>query len=583
MTQRFGNFELDENARQLRLNGVEILLQPRVFDLLVVLYLNRQRVVSKDELMDRLWPGVVVGEGSLQRAVSLARSALKQGGFGSSIRNYSRQGYRFCFEDQEPDRISLTKEEPITLARAAFARGDWDTSLDAFQQADARSELGTEDLERMADAYHCAGRVSESEPILERTIVTASVKEDSRAAGRAALRLAEISFESGRAPVAQGWLSRGRQYLMKCETGWEHGFEAYVSARMAIGSGDSANAVEHGQRCVQLGREIGSEEIEALGKVYLGYGEIALGNFRTGTALVDEAAAIVLSGNVSPRAGGIIYCGLIWLCCNRGDWQRAAQWSDSFERWCEREGMTRFTGLCQLHRAEVLSITGNLNSAERELLIACDQLDHYSPFASGDAYRILGELHYMRGDLDQAGQAFKQAHSFGWDPQPGLALLQAEMGDPASAMRGLRRSLDDGNWALQQRRGLLLAALVIIAATHGDNSCAEEFMVELENHPELWASDFTNGAVARARAELATSTGRLREGISAMREAIGSWRAAGAELNQALCRFRLAQLLAAEGDVTAAVLELDVAESSFERLGAAGRSRQCAEFRHSIG
>jgi DNA-binding winged helix-turn-helix (wHTH) protein len=47
MTCRFGEFELDENARELRLKGIEIPLQPRVFDLLVLLYRNRDRVISK--------------------------------------------------------------------------------------------------------------------------------------------------------------------------------------------------------------------------------------------------------------------------------------------------------------------------------------------------------------------------------------------------------------------------------------------------------------------------------------------------------------------------------------------------------
>ena len=54
MISRFGRFELDEGARELRLDGSEIPLQPRVFDLLALLYRHRDRVMSKDELMDAL-------------------------------------------------------------------------------------------------------------------------------------------------------------------------------------------------------------------------------------------------------------------------------------------------------------------------------------------------------------------------------------------------------------------------------------------------------------------------------------------------------------------------------------------------
>ena len=77
---RFASFELDRDGRALRLDGREIPLQPRVFDLLLYLVEHQDRVVSKEELLDALWPGVVVTESSLQRAVSLARAALQQGG-----------------------------------------------------------------------------------------------------------------------------------------------------------------------------------------------------------------------------------------------------------------------------------------------------------------------------------------------------------------------------------------------------------------------------------------------------------------------------------------------------------------------
>jgi DNA-binding winged helix-turn-helix (wHTH) protein len=581
MICRFGDFELDTDARELRLKGSEIPLQPRVFDLLALLYGNRHRVVSKNELMDALWPGVIVGEGSLQRAVSLARSALRRGDLADAIRNYTRQGYRLCVDEDIPAAPN-TDIDSLAAARAAHEQSQWDAAIDAYEQADADRALHAVDLEHLADAYQCAGRTAESEAVLERAAAAYSAKGDVRGAGRAALRLAEIAFESARLPVAHGWMTRGRRHLRSCEEGWEHGFEAYVAARIAVATGDPEAAVRNGRRGLEIGERIGSEEIEALARIYLGYGEIALGNVGEGIRLVDEAAATVLSGNVGPRAGGIIYCGLIWLCCNRGDWQRAAQWGESFDRWREREGMTRFTGLCQLHRAEVISISGNATEAEREIRIACDQLAAYSPFAVGDAFRLLGDLHLMRGDLEQADIAYRRAHDLGWDPQPGLAMLQAERGETEAAVRGLLRSLDDHNWALRQRRGLLLALLVVIAARHGDRGRAVAAMAELERHPELWAGEYNNGAVARARAELAVLEGRLDAAIAAMREAVRSWQAARAGLNQAICRLRLAELLGDAGDLAGASLELDAAESSFDAQRAPRRAEACRRFRASM-
>src|SRR3954462_5207960 len=97
-TFEFGPFQLDEPGRLLRLHSRAIQLQPRVFDLLVYLVRNRARVVSKEELLDALWPGVTVTENSLQRAVSVLRAALRQVGMDDAVQNHPRAGYRFDVE-----------------------------------------------------------------------------------------------------------------------------------------------------------------------------------------------------------------------------------------------------------------------------------------------------------------------------------------------------------------------------------------------------------------------------------------------------------------------------------------------------
>ena len=60
MRHSFGPYILDEEARDLALRGVPVPIQPRVFDLLVHLVRNAGRVIPKDELMDALWPDVIV-------------------------------------------------------------------------------------------------------------------------------------------------------------------------------------------------------------------------------------------------------------------------------------------------------------------------------------------------------------------------------------------------------------------------------------------------------------------------------------------------------------------------------------------
>jgi DNA-binding winged helix-turn-helix (wHTH) protein len=90
----FDEFELDPARRELRVDGKPQQLQPQVFDLLLYLVENHERVVPKQELLETLWPDTIVTESSIQRGVSLARSALGARG-PALIQTFPRQGYRF--------------------------------------------------------------------------------------------------------------------------------------------------------------------------------------------------------------------------------------------------------------------------------------------------------------------------------------------------------------------------------------------------------------------------------------------------------------------------------------------------------
>jgi len=94
MTIAFDEFELDPARRELRVDGKARPLQPQVFDLLLYLVENHERVVPKRELLETLWPDTIVTESSIQRGVSLARSALGERG-PELIQTFPRQGYRF--------------------------------------------------------------------------------------------------------------------------------------------------------------------------------------------------------------------------------------------------------------------------------------------------------------------------------------------------------------------------------------------------------------------------------------------------------------------------------------------------------
>lgn len=91
-----GSAELDTAARQIRFKNKIADVQPKVFDFIEYLVRSRDRAISKDELMDEVWPSVVVSEASLTQTVKRARDLFRKNGFESDvIRTVSRTGYQF--------------------------------------------------------------------------------------------------------------------------------------------------------------------------------------------------------------------------------------------------------------------------------------------------------------------------------------------------------------------------------------------------------------------------------------------------------------------------------------------------------
>ncbi len=92
----FGPFELDLARVELRAAGEAVRLEPQVFALLALLVQNGERLVSKDEIIEKVWDGRVVSEAAVASRVKSARQALGDDGKSQRfIRTIHGQGYRF--------------------------------------------------------------------------------------------------------------------------------------------------------------------------------------------------------------------------------------------------------------------------------------------------------------------------------------------------------------------------------------------------------------------------------------------------------------------------------------------------------
>jgi TolB-like protein/tetratricopeptide (TPR) repeat protein len=118
MQFRFGDYMLDVARRELRHADEPIGIEPQVFDLLAYLIQNRDRVVTKDDLLGSVWGGRIVSESTLTSRINAARRAI--GDTGSTqrfIRTSARKGIRFVAEvvdvqSDKPPSLQAPRDRP---------------------------------------------------------------------------------------------------------------------------------------------------------------------------------------------------------------------------------------------------------------------------------------------------------------------------------------------------------------------------------------------------------------------------------------------------------------------------------------
>mgnify|MGYP001358343363 CR=1 FL=1 len=116
MRYRFDDVVVDVDRRELRRGTVLATVEPQVFDVLVHLIRNRDRVVSKDELLAAVWGGRIVSESALFNRISAVRVVIGDTGTEQRlIRTLPRKGVRFVGAVQEQ------ADAPAAAGRAAMA------------------------------------------------------------------------------------------------------------------------------------------------------------------------------------------------------------------------------------------------------------------------------------------------------------------------------------------------------------------------------------------------------------------------------------------------------------------------------
>ena len=467
----------------------------------------------------------------------------------------------------------------LETGREAFQRHDWREAYDAYRSAEAdggRLEPG--DLEQLAQAAWWISRIDDCLDARERAYAEYLRRGENSAAAYEALWLARDNLIRHRKTTGLSWFKRAERLLEGTVESIEHAYLEQMRAAIAFGTGDLESAVAHGARATELGARFGDRDIQARALTNQGEALVLLGRTEEGMALFDEATVAAVGGELSPMATGIVYCNTISVCAEMADYNRAAEWTEAAKRWCERQSISGFPGVCRVHRATVVRLRGAWTEAEREARVAAEELTEHGLLNHvAAAFRELGEIRLRMGDIGAAEEAFHHVNELGADPQPGLALTQLAKGDREAASSQLGRALGDSAQPLA--RAKLLPAAVEIALANDDPDAAQAAASELQAIADQYGTDMLAAYAADAAGMVLLARGD-RDAVPRLREALRLWHQIDAPYEAARTRERLGLAYRAGGDEHAASLELEAARASFERLGAA---RDLQRVAHAIG
>lgn len=464
--------------------------------------------------------------------------------------------------------MSRVAEDPPEAARTAAANRDWQAAYDLLSEAHRDNPLGGEDLLLLADAALWTGRAVETVPLLERAYAAFVEEDNAVAAASAAILLAHYyAAAKNQTAVANGWLGRAKHLVADMPESLVHGYLALEESLLSFTAHEAERTLELAGHAEDIGRRLGDRSLEIRALQRRGMALIVRGDVGEGRALLDEAGAAAVGGELDQFSTMAVYCNTIGTCRDAADYDRAREWTDLAHNFCTEGGLAGYPGMCRVNHAEILKFKGQLREAADQAGRAGEELRDWSPGIAGAAFYELGDIQMRLGDLDAAEASFRDADEYGSTAEPGLSLLRLAQGSAKGASVSITRALSESGLTVAGRARLLPAG-VEIALANGEIERAEIYAGELAETADAYETSALKAVARFASGLILQERGETAAAFAAFREARRLWDATGATYDVARARERLGLLARAEEDEETALWELQAAAARFERLEA---------------
>jgi DNA-binding CsgD family transcriptional regulator len=459
--------------------------------------------------------------------------------------------------------------DKLKRGRDSYCRRAWGDAYQSLSLADQATPLAVEDLELLAIAAYLIGRDDDYLGVLDRAHHAHLDAGEGVRAARCAFWLGLNLLFRGETGRATGWLARAERLLDRTGRDCvEQGYLLLPVAEQHLASEDYETAYATAARAVEIGERFGDPDLIACARHVQGRALMLQRQLEKGLALLDETMVAVTAGELSPIMTGLIYCSVIDACQQLYALDRAREWTSALARWCdEQPEMIAFTGVCRVHRAEIMQLHGAWREAIEEARRARERCRGTNQQAAAAAFYRQGEVHRLRGEFAAAEAAYRSASQWGWEPQPGLALLRLAQGRTDVAAAAIRRVVSATKDRLQ--RAKLLPEYIEIMLAMGEVEEARSASRELEEIAKSFGTEVLAAIASHARGAVELAEGDAQAALGSLRCAGRVWQQIEAPYLAARVRVLAGLACRALGDNDGATLEMEAARVVFQELGAA--------------